>query len=132
MVVRAGLMAAMVAFMLTGCMDVPAPVLEKSGEAFVQEKTWSDPVTAVKNCRHSKYRSECWVYTGSGQPVLRDMRKWPEETIQVGDRLGTNYRVGKDVVERWRVRSTSNRMVWDGGCLKSDPKCFWPSKGKAP
>lgn len=118
--------AALMALAVSGCRGYP----DMETERYTVERTWSAPVAEVNNCRQTKRNSYCWVRVEGGQWVERSMRNWPGGTIQEGDRLGTLYRVGDDWVETWLLRSSSDKMLWNGFCRKSDPKCTWPSKPK--
>lgn len=110
-----------------GCSAIIATA-PRMGESYTDVKVWGGVVSRVGECQQGKYSNECWVYMDGFEPVRREMSNWPGGTIQRGDRLGTNYRIGDEVVEVWSIRSTSNRMGFLYQCVKSSPDCYYPGK----
>lgn len=118
---------ALIVLMIGGCVAAIAS-MPTMGDTYTDVKVWGGVVSNVDGCQQSKYHNECWVYMDGYEPVRREMSNWPGGTIQRGDRLGTNYRIGEEVVEVWTIRSTSNRMGFLYQCTKSDPQCQYPGK----
>ena len=99
------------------------------GTNYKTETTWSNPVVDIKDCRSRKYSYSCLVLLETeSQYIRRDFRYWPGNTIQLGDKLGYEYRIGEKYVEKWRMRSSSNMMRYVHICEKTSKSCDWPGK----
>lgn len=107
-----------------------AQVRPSEGEVYVDEQVWGPKVIRVGNCSYSKYSANCWVMQEGKDWEYRNMKAWPGGTIQVGDILGTNYRVGEKAVEKWNIRKGHPKMGYRSACFKTDKDCYWPSKNK--
>jgi hypothetical protein len=121
------LLATLLAAATTGCKPYPPPV----GDTFVDQDVWGPKIVRISECWRGKHdKHVCRIETADGKAVYRDLRNWPGRWMNVHEQLGTRYRVGEEVVEKWRIRTRSNNMSWIGWCYKKDPECTWPSKAR--
>lgn len=127
MALALGLLVAAVATGTTGCAPYPPPV----GAVYQDHDVWGPPIVRISHCQRGRHgKHVCRIETADGKAIYRDFRNWPGQWMRVNERLGTKYRVGNEVVEKWRIRSGSANMSWLGWCYKKDPECFWPTKAR--
>ncbi|WAX21868.1 hypothetical protein [Stenotrophomonas phage RAS14] len=121
MKIKTLLLAALSTVALSGCIRVIGP-----NEHYVSKYESIGTVTAVQNCYAGKYYFECNVQLDGGRFYRMSFNNWPGKNISVGDELGYTYRIGDDIVEKWKTNKRISSIKLDSSCNKHVATCYYP------